>query len=263
MLKPIRMEIRIKNNVLITERESLQLTQRKMAKFVGLSMDDYTRFETCKLSPVDDEGEWTRKARVLSTVLGIPEAVIFPEVVQAIENSSKRVDLSEDELKLLTSSSAMHMMGTDERPKEIELVGDDVHELLSSKEFRRTVKMTMYALTPREHTILCLRFGILDEDELTLTEIGAWYCLHISRVSAIEATALRKLRHPSLTKLIKGEREISPEFTAFYEENAKDLDRLLTRGLFELSNDEIDRISAIRGELLKIPMTVSKSKTDT
>jgi len=52
-------------------------------------------------------------------------------------------------------------------------------------------------LTPREDEVLRLRFGIDDGRNRTLEEIGKRFCVSRERIRQIEATALRKLRHPS------------------------------------------------------------------
>jgi RNA polymerase primary sigma factor len=50
------------------------------------------------------------------------------------------------------------------------------------------------ALTPREARILRLRFGIGDDDEQTLAQIGELFSLTRERIRQIEAKALKKLR---------------------------------------------------------------------
>jgi RNA polymerase primary sigma factor len=53
------------------------------------------------------------------------------------------------------------------------------------------------ALTPREETIIKMRFGIDDGRERTLEEVGRTFAVTRERIRQIEAKALGKLRHPS------------------------------------------------------------------
>ena len=55
-------------------------------------------------------------------------------------------------------------------------------------------------LTPREEKVLRLRYGIDDGKPRTLEEVGKEFNVTRERIRQIEAKALRKLRHPSLSK---------------------------------------------------------------
>jgi RNA polymerase primary sigma factor len=58
-------------------------------------------------------------------------------------------------------------------------------------------------LTPREKTVLQLRFGLKDGQARTLDEVGREFSLTRERIRQIEAHALRKLRHPSRSRKLK------------------------------------------------------------
>ena len=59
-------------------------------------------------------------------------------------------------------------------------------------------------LTERERKILELRYGLMDGYSRTLEEVGKQYNVTRERIRQIEAKALRKLRHPSRSKQLKG-----------------------------------------------------------
>ena len=59
-------------------------------------------------------------------------------------------------------------------------------------------------LTPREEKVLKLRFGIEDGRTRTLEEVGKEFNVTRERIRQIEAKALRKLRHPSRARHLRG-----------------------------------------------------------
>ncbi|NOU14648.1 MAG: sigma-70 family RNA polymerase sigma factor [Methylococcaceae bacterium] len=58
-------------------------------------------------------------------------------------------------------------------------------------------------LKPRESEVLRLRFGLNDNDEQTLEEIGRVFMLTRERIRQIESKALRKLRYPSRAESLR------------------------------------------------------------
>jgi len=58
-------------------------------------------------------------------------------------------------------------------------------------------------LTDREEKVLRLRFGVDEESEHTLEEVGQKFAVTRERIRQIESKALRKLRHPSRSRKLK------------------------------------------------------------
>jgi RNA polymerase primary sigma factor len=58
-------------------------------------------------------------------------------------------------------------------------------------------------LSEREQRIITLRFGLENERPMTLEEVGKEFHVTRERIRQIEAKALRKLRHPSRSRLLK------------------------------------------------------------
>ena len=65
------------------------------------------------------------------------------------------------------------------------------------------IHKVLATLTPREDKILRMRFGIGQNSERTLEEVGNDFCLTRERIRQIEAKALRKLRHASRGKALR------------------------------------------------------------
>jgi len=64
-------------------------------------------------------------------------------------------------------------------------------------------RRVLATLTPREEKVLRMRFGIGEESDHTLEEVGQDFNVTRERIRQIEAKALRKLRHPSRAKKLK------------------------------------------------------------
>ena len=67
-----------------------------------------------------------------------------------------------------------------------------------------TVTNLLEGLTPREAKVLRMRFGIDMNTDHTLEEVGKQFDVTRERIRQIEAKALRKLRHPSRSELLRG-----------------------------------------------------------
>src|SRR3990172_3382951 len=72
------------------------------------------------------------------------------------------------------------------------------------KDLSYQTNMAMDTLTPREQKVLKMRFGIGERQDYTLEEVGEVLGVTRERVRQIEAKAIRRLRHPTRAKLLKG-----------------------------------------------------------
>jgi RNA polymerase primary sigma factor len=59
------------------------------------------------------------------------------------------------------------------------------------------------SVTPREERVLRMRYGIGMNKEHTLEEVGKQFSGTRERIRQIEAKALRKLKHPSRSRVLR------------------------------------------------------------
>ncbi len=77
------------------------------------------------------------------------------------------------------------------------------HEAIVSINLAEQTRKVLATLTSREEKVLRMRFGIGEESDHTLEEVGQDFNVTRERIRQIEAKALRKLRHPSRAKKLK------------------------------------------------------------
>jgi RNA polymerase primary sigma factor len=68
---------------------------------------------------------------------------------------------------------------------------------------RETTTRALASLTAREERVLRMRFGIGVNTAHTLEEVGLQFAVTRERIRQIEAKALRKLKHPSRSKILR------------------------------------------------------------
>ncbi|MYL99494.1 RNA polymerase sigma factor RpoD [Novosphingobium sp. FGD1] len=68
---------------------------------------------------------------------------------------------------------------------------------------KEMITRSLATLTPREERVLRMRFGIGMNTDHTLEEVGQQFSVTRERIRQIEAKALRKLKHPSRSRIMR------------------------------------------------------------
>jgi RNA polymerase primary sigma factor len=77
-------------------------------------------------------------------------------------------------------------------------------EAATNQQLKEQIEAVLDSLTGRERRVLQLRFGLEDGRARTLEEVGKDFHVTRERIRQIEAQALRKLRHPSRSRKLRG-----------------------------------------------------------
>ena len=118
----------------------------------------------------------------VSIVLGVPEDIIFPEEIEGfrITKQPEAVSFGREE------ALALGLCSQEVDPEQVAIQAS----------LQGAMAESMQGLRTNEKLVLKLRFGLEGEESLTQVEIGAILGVTYTRIQQIEATALRKLRHP-------------------------------------------------------------------
>ncbi len=128
------------------------------------------------------------------------------------EELSSRMSIPEDKirkvLKIAKEPISMETpIGEDEDLHLGDFIEDSSLELplesATSESLKSVTNDILSSLTPREAKVLRMRFGIDMNSDHTLEEVGRQFDVTRERIRQIEAKALRKLRHPSRSEILR------------------------------------------------------------
>lgn len=128
------------------------------------------------------------------------------------EEIAERMDFPVDKVrKVLKIAKEPISLETPIGDEEDSHLGDFIEDKKTSQPTDAVINMSLHeqtrrvlsTLTPREEKVLRMRFGIGEQTDHTLEEVGHDFAVTRERIRQIEAKALRKLRHPSRSKRLK------------------------------------------------------------
>lgn len=128
------------------------------------------------------------------------------------EELAERMQMPEDKirkvLKIAKEPISMETpIGDDEDSYLGDFIEDTTLELpldsATATSLKAATRDVLAGLTPREAKVLRMRFGIDMNTDHTLEEVGKQFDVTRERIRQIEAKALRKLRHPSRSEVLR------------------------------------------------------------
>jgi RNA polymerase primary sigma factor len=144
----------------------------------------------------------TRTARRLVQALGRePQAA---EIGQALRIAPARIEETmqafQEPVSLDNPVSDGETSLGDMIPDRLAVQPDtNVHKTERAKEMERILS----TLTPREQTVIRLRFGIEQDEAWTLEQVGQSLSVTRERIRQIEAKALKKLKTPAVREMFE------------------------------------------------------------
>ncbi len=128
------------------------------------------------------------------------------------EELSVKMEMPEDKIrKVLKIAKEPISMETPIGDDEDSHLGDFIEDTMmespidaaSSQSLREATHDVLKSLTSRESKVLRMRFGINMNTDHTLEEVGKQFDVTRERIRQIEAKALRKLRHPTRSEVLR------------------------------------------------------------
>ena len=187
--KDYRIEIKVRNNRLLTKMEEMGYTNvSKLADEIGINRMTIYRIISMKSAALDDEGYYKPEAIQIAEFLKCTPQDIYPpaQMRGTITRNTAQITANANEVDSLTSS--------------LRMVAFSPERKMILDESKKALKAVLLTLTPREQRIVDLRYGLTNGEEKTLEEVGVLFGVSRERIRHIEKKALRKMRHPSKSR---------------------------------------------------------------
>lgn len=206
MTKDYRVEIKIRNNLLLEKIERAGYKNvAEFAKAISIPYSVISDFITMKKAPINKfTNTYSPRFMEIVDFLDCMPEDIFPKSRMSAPLKSNYISFKGDEgdVKNLTASMAS--------------IAIDPEKKMIVDEARRTIHDSLYALTPKEHRILTLLFGLDGNEPKTLEQVSEEFNLTRQMIRIIQNKALKKLKHPAKSRKL---REIYDEFITDVTQN--------------------------------------------
>ena len=134
------------------------------------------------------------------------------ERVPSAEEIAKELDMTVSDVKESMKNSGRHVSmdaplveGEDSNLYDVLRSGESPNpdRELMHESLRTEIERALETLTPREADVVRLYFGLGNQHPMTLEEIGETFDLTRERVRQIKEKAIRRLKHTSISKILK------------------------------------------------------------
>jgi len=189
-MKEFRLKVSVRNNRLLSAIEAQGYTSvAEFERACGLGMGRINNLVAMRDAQILQSGEFSQNAKLVMEVLGAAPTDLWTEQQLTIKlktNSGERA---------IDADIVQHLLEQKDRTDYLPSPEDS----LLAAETSAIVQQVLGTITPREKDILQERF----EKDLTLEEVGNHHGVSRERIRSIEAKALRKLRDPTRSTILK------------------------------------------------------------
>jgi len=189
-MKEFRLKVSVRNNLLLSAIEAQGYASvAEFERACGLSIGRINNLVAMREAPILQSGEFSQNAKLVMEVLGAAPTDLWTEQQLTIKlktNSGERA---------IDANLVQHLLEQKHRTDYLPSPEDS----LLAAETSAIVEQVLGTLKPREKDILQERF----EKDLTLEEVGNHHGLSKERIRGIESKALRKLRDPTRSTILR------------------------------------------------------------
>ena len=229
--KEYRMEIKVKNNLLYKKIYDTYGSVSAFCGTVDISEQMVRQFLNFKCELYNKRtSELKDSVKKLLNVFRCSLNELFPENYKVIETNKRVKEVSQQEIEAISMQSP-----------ELQLLTYDIDSEIEQSDLRNNIEKILSTLTSIESEVIRLRYL----DGYTLEETGKRIGISKTRVDQIAKKAVRKMAHPSRSKLLKEYAEDRDVMTSRNAYNPQRLESLM-------HNDELILWNTIKSIFINI-----------
>jgi RNA polymerase primary sigma factor len=189
-MQDYRVEIKVKNNRILTTMERAGYKSvAHLATALNVPRNGIDRIVKMKRAALDNDGYYTPIALKIAELLNCTPQDIYPAAQMRGTLAKNTAIIAVNEIDSLASSLKATALSPEKR--------------MINNEAKNALNVVLLDLTPREHRILDLRFGLTNGQEAGYGEIGKQFGVCAQRIMQLEAKALRKMKHKTRAKKLR------------------------------------------------------------
>ncbi len=177
-MKPIRLEARVRNNILWHQIFDRYPSVRAFCKDRGHHEAQIGQLLNLRITPLSKHGGYRPVALVLAHEFRMLVEDLFPKGLYGIKETRGVAEISFSQLTANETKLLIYEQQDRQRSEK-----------------REAIEEILATLAPREAEIVRRRFGFVGEEE-SLETIARHFDVTKERIRQIETKALRRLRHP-------------------------------------------------------------------
>ncbi len=194
-MNDLRLELRARNNVLWHAIFDTYQSVADFCRVFAFHQSDIGGWLNLTVSPYSllksELGQLNGRASRLCAVLGYSADELFPVGLYAKQFPAKlAAEVPSERFVALSAAKRLPALSSHE-------------DAVMADEMRAAIHAALDTLTPRQKQVLEMRLGLAGDDESTLREVATRFNCTPECIRQVEATALRKLRHPSRSRQLK------------------------------------------------------------
>jgi hypothetical protein len=196
MPKPIRVNIKLKNNILMTLREAAGLSTVQVAEKAQMPYYAYIALESLSKSPLRKDGGWTVPALKLSAYWKMLPEDLFPEVLFRIQKTKGSFEIDEKGVDHLmkTQRNTLPLL-PEELPDRVIEMREAKRDLETAIRLAKERQQWPSATFDRDVKIFKMYHEVEDGDFESVMDIAKQFGISHSRVQQVVAKYERRLRH--------------------------------------------------------------------
>jgi RNA polymerase sigma factor (sigma-70 family) len=197
----IALKTRAKHGIIFNYMLENNLTFEEFRKQIGISKSTLEKMVNFKWVPTKNNPIVVEK---LTKFFDCTIEKLFPkEIVDLIEADSEIAKMLQSDQIITKEVELVYLNFEEMLQLESSPYDQEIEDEVFKKELQTDVEKVLKSLTSREETVVKMYFGIGDNDEHTLEEIGKKLKIVKETARHTLVKAMRKIRHPSRLNLLK------------------------------------------------------------